>query len=39
MLEILSCFQKSKKVSSPEICNVLPEPYVIFHEKPYTYVA
>ena len=32
MLEIWSCFQKSKKASSPVIRNVLSEPYVIFHE-------
>ena len=25
---------KFKKASSPAICNVLPEPYVILHEKP-----
>ena len=34
--EIWSCFQKSKKASSPVIRKVLSEPYVIFHEKPYT---
>ena len=34
MLEVWSCFQKFKKKSSLVICNVLPEPYVIFHEKP-----
>jgi len=39
MLEVWSCFRKSKKANSPVIWNVLPEPYVIFHEKPYTYAA